>query len=263
MLGKNSLGALNFTIESRPVAAQIDLLLANGYQHISFWGSANGGRSVAEYFADERVANGELSIAGVLYDINVDQGDDPVVTAKLLGELEGKGAALWLLLEGQDQERLVDTVRTIADLAEARRVPVVLYPHQFTAMPDAESANQLRLTAERANVSLSLHLCHELKAGNRDRLAEVIHHVIGSVSLATVSGADTDFDTQSSDWTHTIMPLDRGDFDVQEQYVRPLLEAGYSGPIVLHTFGITDPPEDHYQRSAQRWREMVSALRAR
>lgn len=56
------------------------------------------------------------------------------------------------------------------------------------------------------------------------------------------------------------------DLDVQREYLLPLARAGYQGPLVLQTFGLTDPPEEHLRRSLAAWRrrstEAAAALGA-
>jgi len=252
-------GAYNFTFENRPVAEQIDLLAGNGYRHLSFWWEPQGTIDLENFLADERVATRALPVLAVLFAIDASRAHDISRTRAAVAALAGRNIALWLLLRGQvDDSILVSVVREVADIARDSGVRVVLYPHQGDVMADAEDALRIQRAAERTNVGISLHLCHEFKAGNRDRLREVIDHVVGAVEIATINGTDTDIDTQRSDWEQTIKPLDAGDFDVENNYFLPLWRAGYRGPLVLHTYGITDPPEQHLRRSAERFRSMAA-----
>ncbi len=72
--------------------------------------------------------------------------------------------------------------------------------------------------------------------------------------LASIHGAARETDTPG--WSTTIQPLDRGDLDVRNTYLLPLIRSGYTGPVLLHTFGIEGPPEEHFHRSAEAWRRM-------
>ena len=111
----------------------------------------------------------------------------------------------------------------------------------------------------RPNVTLSLHLCHELKGGNQDRLREVIARTAPYIALASINGAFIERETLVHDWTLTICPLADGDFDVEHEYLRPLVDAGYAGPILLHTWGLQKEPEAHLLASQIRWRQMAAA----
>jgi sugar phosphate isomerase/epimerase len=254
-----AVGTYNFTLENRPVPDQIALLAGNGYRHLSFWWEPQGTIALADFLADERVRNRTLPVLAVLFAVDASQTHDVSRTRAVVDALAGRGIVLWLLLRGQiDDSIVIRVVREVADIAVSSGVRVVLYPHQGDVMADAEDALRIQRAAERTNVGISLHLCHELKAGNRDRLSDVIDKVVSAVDIATINGADTDIDARSTDWSQTIKPLDAGDFDVENNYFVPLWRAGYRGPLVLHTYGITDPPEEHLRRSAERFRSMAA-----
>lgn len=257
--GGRALGAYNFTIEDRSVSDQVGLLVANGYRHVSFRWPPQGKIPVEAFLSQPRVADGTLSVLAVLFTLPVDRPHDRQRTADAVARLAGTDVALWLLLPGNATDPvLIERVREVSDLARPHGVSVVLYPHVGHPMADAEDARRIRNAAGREGVSISLHLAHEFKAGNRDRLAEVIRAVVGGVSIATINGTDTRVSPVPDDWSRTILPLDEGDFDVRGRYLSVLRDAGYRGPIVLQTFGIDDPPAEHFRRSAEAWREMVS-----
>ena len=257
--GGRSLGAYNFTIEDRPVSDQVGLLVANGYRHVSFRWPPEGKIPLEAFLADPRVADGTLSVLAVLLTSAVNQPHDAQRTADAAARLAGTGISLWLLMPGSASEgTVVQRVREVADLAAPQGVPVVLYPHVGQVMADAEDARRIALAAGRGNVSISLHLAHELKAGNQHRLTEVIRTVVGGVTIATINGTDTEVSPAPNDWSRTILPLGDGDFDVEARYLDVLLAAGYGGPVALQTFGIAEPPESHYARSANVWRDWTS-----
>lgn len=79
------------------------------------------------------------------------------------------------------------------------------------------------------------------------------------IALASINGTYGDAQFVAG-WDRGILPLDTGDFDVAQKYLRPLLRAGYERPILLHTFGIKDPPEQHFSRSMTKWRAIKNEL---
>jgi sugar phosphate isomerase/epimerase len=178
--------------------------------------------------------------------------------------------AVWLVLGGTksaaDVATAYERLRLAAQHCHAAGVPLVLYPHQGTTYATAEQslAVLLQLRADpavapaaSANVSLSLHLCHELKAGNGPRIAEVVALTAPYCTLASVSGAEIDTKTRGN-WETGIRPLDQGNYDVRP-FLQALATAGYTGPMEYHTYNLPDPQyDDHLERTLIRWRQLVA-----
>lgn len=246
------LASFDFTFETRAPADQVALLAARGYH-----GVAVGRSDVAALRALRKVpavADGSFQVVTAL---RYEKLAQPLARAELeavTDELAALGAFLWVMFdEGPaTQDAIVQRVRELADIAASRGVTLVLYPHAGTALLTAEQALDWLKAADRPNIKLSLHLCHELKARNHDRLSEVIARVAPHLAVVTLNGADREVPPKG--WERTIRPLDRGDFDVRSAFFEPLARAGYRGPVVLHTFGLADPPEQHLERSMNVWR---------
>jgi sugar phosphate isomerase/epimerase len=257
---ENPFGAFNFTIESRPAAQQIELLDGLGYKGVAmFWPGAEAFEAFAEAPA---VREGRFRMFAVLYDLRFDAPWSREEVDAMLAALAPRRTDLWLLLSGQPgpNEAMIQAVRELVDMATARGVRVVVYPHDENAIENTEEALALIQAVGRPELKASLHLCHELKAGNRDRLAEVIAAAAPQLVLASIHGADRENDTPG--WSRTIQPLDRGDLDVQHEYLLPLIRSGYEGPLLLHTFGIEAPPEEHFRRSYAAWQRMSREVAA-
>ena len=252
------LGAFNFTLESRSPVEQIAFLEGLGYDGMAlFW---PGPEAFAEFTAAPAVREGRFRMRAVLLEFRFEPGWDRGAVDAMLRALAPNGTDLWLILmdPASPAAARVDAVRELTDLATARGVRVVVYPHFGTGVATVEEALSLIDAVGRPRLKASLHLCHELKAGNVDRLAEIITAAAPRLALASVNGASRD--TRAEGWAQAIQPLDRGDLDVQNAYLLPLLRAGYSGPFLLHTFGIEPPPEEHYRRSYEAWRKMSRAV---
>ncbi|MCP3140818.1 sugar phosphate isomerase/epimerase family protein [Pyxidicoccus xibeiensis] len=256
----NPFGAFNFTLESRTPADQVGLLDAYGYEGmVLFWPGEEGFNAFA---ATQQVRGGTFRMRAVLLDFHFEPDWNRAELDSLLATLAPHGTDLWLILgnPASRHEARVSAVRELTSMATARGVRVVLYPHEGAGVATAEESLALIDAVGLPELQTSLHLCHELKAGHRDRLAEVITAAAPRLALASIHGASRD--TSAPGWSTTIMPLDRGDLDVQNQYLLPLARAGYTGPILLHTFGIEESPEAHFRRSLEAWRRMERAVAA-
>jgi sugar phosphate isomerase/epimerase len=271
----NEFGAFNFTIDARPAAAQAELLASLEYGGAAFWHPALGPQAQPDaegtleaYLAQPQVTQCRLRMIAVLYAVDAEGDVDRGALGSALEAIARAGALPALMITSPHRraglERLAAIVRDAADMAARLNggagVTLVLYPHVGHPMDDAEAAMEVMQRAGRSNVKLFLHLCHELKAGNRDRLAEVIARVAPHLALASINGADEEREAEEADWSRTIRPLHKGDLDVEQLYLRPLVEAAYRGPVILHTYGLLEPPEDHYARSMARWLKMRAAL---
>ncbi|RKH18800.1 sugar phosphate isomerase/epimerase [Corallococcus praedator] len=254
------LGAFNFTLESRPVAAQVELLDSLGYAGVTlFW---PGREAFDTYATQPAVVAGRVRLPAVLFVLPFNTAWDREALDGMLAALAPRRTALWLILSGPPDAKaaMVASVRDVVDLATARGVDVVLYPHDGEAIENVEESLALLAAVDRPRLKTSLHLCHELRAGNRDRLEEVIAAAAPQLALVSIHGAAREFDPHAPGWSEVIQPLDRGDLDVGTRYLLPLRRAGYEGPMLLHTFGIEEPPEEHFRRSMLKWRELSRAV---
>jgi sugar phosphate isomerase/epimerase len=182
---------------------------------------------------------------------------------RVIAKLAEKNAALWLIMKGKrnNTESIVKRIQEIADLAAKKKVPVCLYPHDGDThtYTDAEEALVYLKKANRPNLCLSVHLCHELRAGNGKRLDEVIAAVQPHITLASISGANHTVTPGNRDWSDTIRPLSEGDFDTSS-FVGALEKADYKGAMILHTFGLQKRPVTHHSESLKLYQKMCNAV---
>ena len=185
---------------------------------------------------------------------------------KKLAELAKLNAALWLAMDSANRKEATlatgaQRIKTIAEHCRARGVQLVLYPHGGALYDDAEAALAMRNRVGLPEVKISIHLCHEIMAGNGARIAAVVAAVKDDIVLASVSGSSIAV-YPDDNWAHQIQPLDRGDYDIRP-YLQALAAAGYTGPIELQTFNLGDPgatptATDHLTRSMRKWRALVA-----
>lgn len=250
---RNLFGTYNFTIDARPAAEQIGLLLGFGYEGIVIeW---KGADAYAAFASDPSVVGKQFKIVAVLVELNADVPIDRRLWVEVFEALKGSETCAWVLVTGaKDWQRIANAIDAVAEIGNTMsNTPLVLYPHWRMAIETAEESLEVMRLLKSTSVRTSLHLCHELKAGNGDRLNDVIARVSTSLSLVSVNGAYL-IDDDPEGWARNITPLDEGDFDVANEYLRPLQRARYEGPIVLHTFGIRLPPVTHYPRSIEAYR---------
>jgi sugar phosphate isomerase/epimerase len=186
--------------------------------------------------------------------------------------LKKSDAKLWVILSAKggkkvEREQIVEFLRSLAERTKATGVELVIYPH-FSGGRNPLNVNLIE-TAEEAlpyveeigsdNLFISLHLCHEIKGGNGDRLDEVAAKIKPWLRLPSINGADIDAEHEKIGWTRGIQPLTMGDYD-SSKLLKALKSVDYEGPVILHTFGLQKAAADHHQTSFKRFQKMVDAL---
>ncbi len=190
---------------------------------------------------------------------------------KALKVLAKSDTKLWLLVSGRGEEEvpreeIVAFLHSLAERGKAAGVEVVIYPEwggpgHDSLIKTAEEALSYIKEVESDNLFVTLHLCHELKAGNGDRLDEIAAKIKPWLRLATINGADNDAADELDGWARTLMPLTQGTYE-SSKLLKALKSIGYEGPILLHTGGGLGKraPVDHHQTSFKRFQEMVAEL---
>jgi sugar phosphate isomerase/epimerase len=224
--------------------------------------------TLKDFAANAEVTSGRFKIYSALWWVNTDTVFAASVLTDLklkLAELKKLNAYLWIVCDTNGAaNRIANAVTNIQKAADACAlygVTLVIYPHGGAAIDRAEQAKALLPQINRANVKISLHLCHEVMAGNGARIAEVVAAVKNDIVLASISGSSVAV-YPDDNWAHQIQPLDRGDYDIRP-FLHALATAGYSGPLELHTYNLGDPgatptATDHLSLSLKKWRTLVA-----
>lgn len=181
---------------------------------------------------------------------------DPELKAAMR-QINDTNVILWLTVQGKstNDENAVRIVREIADAARASGVRVALYPHKGFFVATAEEALRIIRKVERPNVGVTLNLCHELAAGNAERVAAIVKACAPHLFLVSINGAD-----RSGGWTELIRPLGEGNYDVAG-FLKALGQAGYTGPIGLQCYNRTGDPVENLKRSITAWHQLSASLR--
>jgi sugar phosphate isomerase/epimerase len=230
---------------------------------------ADNPNTLADFADHSEVASGRFRIHAGFRWVNFDTPISGSTLTKLdaqLTQLARFRAALWLAVDSGNRLEATlatgaATIRAVHDRCLAHGVPLVLYPHGGALFDDAEAALAMRDRVGRPEITITIHLCHEIMARNGARIAAVVAAVKNDIALASVSGS-TIAVNENDNWASQIKPLDLGDYDIRP-YLQALTDAGYTGPMTLMTYNLGDPgatptATDHLTRSVKKWRTLVA-----
>jgi len=244
-----------------PPDEQAKMLKELGYDGIGYTGTAGIAGMLA---ALDRYG---LKMYSTYVGANVDEGAAPydVGLPEAIRQLKGRPTALWLFVRGgrpssdDRDERAVEILRELAEMAAESGLRVVLYPH--TGFYVATTGDALRLVekADRPNLGVSFNLCHFLKVDEPGSLEPLLRRAMPHLDLVSINGADTG-ETHSMGWDRLIQTLDQGSYDVFKLLVT-LRRLGYTGPIGLQCYAIKGEPRENLKRSITAWREFERRMR--
>jgi sugar phosphate isomerase/epimerase len=167
--------------------------------------------------------------------------------------LKGRGTVVWVAVQGDDaagaEERTIQAVNRISDLASRSNLRVALYPHYGFYLARFRDVVRVAERVGRSNVGVTFNLCHELRSGFDPEFPQLLDKAIPRLYGVTINGADR----QGQDWSTLIQPLGRGDYDVTA-LVRTFAKAGYRGPFGIQCFGLKGDPGVYLKQSMAAWR---------
>jgi sugar phosphate isomerase/epimerase len=172
--------------------------------------------------------------------------------------LQGRGTVVWIAIQGEGagaEERTIQAVDRISDLAARSNLRVALYPHYGFYLARFRDVVRVAERVGRSNVGVTFNLCHELRSGFEPEFPQLLDKAIPRLYGVTVNGADR----EGRDWNTLIQPLGSGDYDVTG-FVRTIAKAGYRGPFGIQCYGLKGDPGVYLKQSMAAWR--VVSLRA-
>jgi sugar phosphate isomerase/epimerase len=179
--------------------------------------------------------------------------------------LQGRGTVVWVAVQGGDagggagaEERAIQAVDRISDLASQSNLRVALYPHYGFYLARFRDVVRVAERVGRSNVGVTFNLCHELRSGLDPQFARLLDQAMPRLYGVTINGADR----QGRDWNTLIQPLGRGDYDVTE-LVRTITKAGYRGPFGIQCYGLKGDPGVYLKQSMAAWRAISVRAAAR
>jgi thiamine monophosphate synthase len=261
-LADNPFGVFDFNLRGKTPAEQISSLDGLGFDGFAMQLSTPAQLRKLKAYQAAR-PEFPLLVGFVALDLDQPNKIPPAHFNRVLATLAKGKVPLWVIAKGpKDQrEKLLTVLRDTADRCKKAGVPLVLYPHYDTAYESTEEALEILGELDRPEVKLTLHLCHELRAGNGERLDEIARKAAPHLAFATISGSDTKMQESPApgDWSEAIKPLSKGDYDAA-RILKALAAIDFKGPIILHTFGLQNEPASHYKDSAKVYETMISEL---
>lgn len=234
--------------------SQIALLKELGYDGIA---------SVRPAHVPEALAAAKqhgIKIFSIYAVVPIDEGTavDPALF-EALGQLNGKGVALWLGLTSKTfkpsdpagDDLALRRFVEIARPAKENAVPVILYPHANFWVERVDDAIRFAEKTGDPDLGVMFNLCHFLRLQDESELGDVLARAKSRLRCVSINGADSG--CRGGDWKRLIQTLDRGTFDVAK-VLRALDAIGYHGPIGFQGYGIGGDAKDNLRRTIDAWR---------
>lgn len=249
-------------VNHRTARAQVEMLKELGYGGIGYW---QGNPKRRDYGLREMLK--ELDRCGlkafpVYFGACLDP-DKPKYETGLKEAIEllrGRDTGIWLHIwsekyessSPEGDERAVEIVREIADMADEAGLKVVLYPHVREWVERTDDALRVVKKVNRKNVGLSFNFYHWLRVDGEENMEELMGRVMPYLFTVTINGSSRE---------GSIETLDKGDFDVYK-FLKKLNELGYTGPIGLQGWGIGGDVHENLKRSMVAWRRLSRRIAA-
>lgn len=242
-----------------PAAKQAETVKNLGYDGIHY--NYTNPKDFAAKLVACRAAN--VPIHAVYIYTFVDQPGksyDPGIK-EMIRMLKGSQTIIWMTLRdgirGKQDAEAAKIVREIATLAAESGLKVSLYPHAGFYVATAEDAVRLAKIVDLPNVGVSINLCHELFAGNGERLAEVVKAASPHLNLVSLNGASPIPGKGSKAWD--TLPLGSGTFDT-EAFLRLIRDTGYRGPIGHQFYAVAGDDMQKLSLAIESWAKMKPAI---
>jgi len=245
--------------------AQVEMLKELGYAGIAYWegNPKRGNYGLAEMLRE--LDRHGLKMFPLYFGVNLDP-DKPKYepgVKEAIKLLKGRDTMIWLHIMSQKykksspkgDERAVEIVREIADMAEESGLRVALYPHFNDWLERVEDAVRVTKKVNRRNVGITFNLCHWLRVDDEKNIEKVLELAMPYLFVVTINGADSG----AKSWERLIQPLGSGSFDTYK-FLKTLNELGYTGPIGLQGWGIGGDVYENLRRSMKAWRKLSTRI---
>ncbi len=223
--------------ESATLKAQLEL--APMLAELGYSGMAHVGLSGTMEMLEALEKHNQKLLA-VYTDLVVDPGNrgyDPQLK-QLIPKLKGHGTIVWLVVNSrkykpsstEGDERAVELLREIADIAKQSGVAISLYPHKGCYAERMEDVVRLAKKTDRPNVGVTFTFCHFLAVDDVKNLDRVLEMARPYLTMVTINGTSGYASGNLASW---IQVLGEGTFDVSV-VLKALAEAGLPRPDRHH-----------------------------
>jgi sugar phosphate isomerase/epimerase len=240
--------------------SQVAMLKELGYAGLAYWeGNPKKGNCGLKEMLNELDKAG-LKIYPLYVGVWLDEGKPKYEEGlpEAIKLLKGRNAGIWLHIMSEKfgksssdgDERAVQIVREVADMAHESGAWVALYPHVNEWMERHDDALRVAKKVNRRNVGVSFNLFHRLKIEGEVGIDQQLEQLKPYLFTVTINGSSK---------AGSIDTLDKGDFDVYG-LLKKLEKLGYTGPIGLQGWGIKGDVHENLKRSMQAWKEFNTRL---
>lgn len=245
-------------------AEQINLLQGLGYDGICLQTRTQQQVENLSTFIALCDKNPSFHIESVFVRYNFKDPEDKKNTwKKVVDMIQGKDIDLWFIFGRETlpitYKEVQDILKGVAAYAQTKGVNVSVYPHSGCFFYAAEQALPAIKAIDAPNLRVIVHLFHELRAGNGNRMPEVINNVKDYMSYATLAGAEKEVDMTSAytmDKT-TIKSLDENEYDLAP-FLNTLKEVQYKKPVGFINWKLDEDavPKDYLSRTIKSWKTL-------
>ena len=189
----------------------------------------------------------------------VDKPDAPYDPGirEVIKMLKGSHTMIWMTLRdgktGKQDSDAAAIVKDIAAQAAESGLKVSLYPHNGFYVSTAEDAVRIVKIDKLPNVGVTVNLCHELFAGNANRLDEVVKAATPYLNLVSINGAAPISGKGPKAWD--TLPLGSGSFDTTK-FLRLIRDSGYRGPIGHQFYAVKGDDMEKLTAGIQTWKKV-------
>jgi len=250
------------TIDANHVTAkaQVEMVKELGYAGIAYWegNPKRGNYGLAEMLRE--LDRHGLKMFPLYFGVNLDP-DKPKYepgVKEAIKLLKGRDTMIWLHIisrrykksSPKGDQRAVEIIREVADMAHEAGLRVALYPHVNDWMERVGDAVRVAEKVNRRNVGVTFNLFHWLRVEGEENMEQLMELVMPYLFVVTINGTSRE---------GSIETLDKREFDVYK-FLKKLNELGYTGPIGLQGWGIGGDVHENLKRSMKAWRKLSARI---
>jgi len=250
------------TIDANHVTAkaQVEMVKELGYAGIAYWEGNPKRRNYGLAEMLRELDRHGLKMFPLYFGVNLDP-DKPKYepgVKEAIKLLKGRDTMIWLHIisrrykksSPKGDQRAVEIIREVADMAHEAGLRVALYPHVNDWMERVGDAVRVAEKVNRRNVGVTFNLFHWLRVEGEENMEQLMELVMPYLFVVTINGTSRE---------GSIETLDKREFDVYK-FLKKLNELGYTGPIGLQGWGIGGDVHENLKRSMKAWRKLSARI---